>query len=279
MVQEKASDISMKPEEAPEALYVYGVAAAGQFETRGIGGSLVYTIALRDICALVHECPAQPYQSPDINVVGGWVRSHQEVLEKARESLNRVLPMRFNVIVSRRNGAAPAELVREWLAQDYALLKAEMEKIAGLNEYAVQVFYDPAVVGRRLAAEISAKLPATANSGGSAYMRRLSVERSLKAEMEKLGGELFKDFLKRIERHCRSVAVEKPKSASGNMVMLLNLSCLVSPDRVSCLGEELDAIERTDGFSVHFSGPWLPYSFVSQGMGGIRDAAGKSDPG
>ncbi|HEX7474725.1 MAG TPA: GvpL/GvpF family gas vesicle protein, partial [Dehalococcoidales bacterium] len=47
-------------------------------------------------------------------------------------------------------------------------------------------------------------------------------------------------------------------------VMLLNLSCLVAKDKVAGLGEELEKINNMEGFSVHFSGPWPPYSFVAR---------------
>jgi hypothetical protein len=46
--------------------------------------------------------------------------------------------------------------------------------------------------------------------------------------------------------------------------MLLNLSCLVARDKVDSLGKELEAINNMNGFSVHFSGPWPPYSFVAK---------------
>jgi hypothetical protein len=47
-------------------------------------------------------------------------------------------------------------------------------------------------------------------------------------------------------------------------VMLLNLSCLVAREKVDSLGKELEEINNMDGFSVHFSGPWPPYSFVAK---------------
>jgi len=46
--------------------------------------------------------------------------------------------------------------------------------------------------------------------------------------------------------------------------MLLNLSCLVAREKVDSLGTELEEINNMDGFSVHFSGPWPPYSFVAK---------------
>ena len=50
----------------------------------------------------------------------------------------------------------------------------------------------------------------------------------------------------------------------NDRVMLLNLSCLVAKNKVTGLGAELENIDALEGFSVHFSGPWPPYSFVAK---------------
>jgi hypothetical protein len=57
--------------------------------------------------------------------------------------------------------------------------------------------------------------------------------------------------------------VEKTKKMDEEKQMLVNLSCLVDMERYKALGEELEKIEQMDGFSVRFTGPWPPYSFVS----------------
>lgn len=58
--------------------------------------------------------------------------------------------------------------------------------------------------------------------------------------------------------------------------MLLNLSCLVSKGKVDSLGEELEKINNMEGFSVRFTGPWSPYSFVAKP--GIATPAVKEEP-
>ena len=44
--------------------------------------------------------------------------------------------------------------------------------------------------------------------------------------------------------------------------MIMNLSCLVAREKYLELGEELGSINGMAGFSVRFTGPWPPYSFV-----------------
>ncbi len=46
--------------------------------------------------------------------------------------------------------------------------------------------------------------------------------------------------------------------------MVANLSCLVKKNRLPELGETLAIIQQHDGFTVDFTGPWPPYSFVGQ---------------
>jgi hypothetical protein len=101
-------------------------------------------------------------------------------------------------------------------------------------------------------------------SAGTAYLYRQKVERAVKAEIERLANDWFKDFYARVKQHCDDIVVEKTRKAGRNKVMLLNLSCLVAGERANNLGEELEKIDNMEGFSVHFSGPWPPYSFVGK---------------
>jgi hypothetical protein len=57
--------------------------------------------------------------------------------------------------------------------------------------------------------------------------------------------------------------VEKTKRTGHDSRMIMNLSCLVDRDKSTELGEELESIDKMEGFSVRFTGPWPPYSFVS----------------
>jgi len=58
-----------------EGRYVYCVADAGERVSLGgigIEGNEVYTIPYEDISVVVHNCPAEPYQSDDQEVVKAW---------------------------------------------------------------------------------------------------------------------------------------------------------------------------------------------------------------
>ncbi len=260
--------------------YAYGVAAGGktiEFGRIGIDNCRVYSIPYKDICAIVQRCPQEPYQSSDGNVVMAWVKTHQQVIEAARKQLGTVIPLGFDTIIRPGNGIADTDqVVRDWLKEEYGNLTAVMEKIHGRNEYGVQVFYDPGVMDanlfernellRQIKGEIATKSP------GMAYMYRQKLEKAVRSEKQKLTDELFQDFCGRIKRHSDDAIVDKTRIACEGKVMLLNVSCLVSDEKIESLGEELEKIENTQGFSVRFCGPWPPYSFVAKAS---APAAGK----
>jgi hypothetical protein len=255
-----------------EGRYLYGVAVSGKTISLGpvgIDGGEVYSIAYEGLSAIVHDCPAAPYQSPDERTVKNWVGAHQSVLDQVQRECGTVIPMGFDTILHSKDAAIlPGQVVKDWLKEDYKRLQGIAEKIKGRDEYGVQITYVPGLLAKQISDE-SHKLQGIRekiahSSQGTAYMYMQKLEKTIKAEMEKLAEEWFKDFYGKIKSYCDDVVVEKTKKVEGNKVMLLNLSCLVTRERVISLGEELEKINNTEGFSVHFSGPWPPYSFVTK---------------
>jgi hypothetical protein len=257
--------------------YVYGVAAWGKkiwLGPIGLEGSDVYTIPYEDISAIVHSCSTEPYQSTDDEMVKSWVRTHQSVLDAAGKQLGVVIPLGFDTILQPRDDAtSPDQVVRDWLKSDYNRLREVMRKIEGKDEYAVQVSYEPELIVRQISEQSEEirkiKEERAAKSPGMAYMYKQRLERVVKAETERLADEWFRDFYGRIMKHSDDIVVEKTRKLN-NGVMFLNLSCLVAGEKVEGLGRELEEINNTDGFSVHFSGPWPPYSFVAKPVVTVR---------
>jgi len=252
-----------------EGKYVYCVADARETKSLGkigIEGHKVHTIPHKDICAVVHSCPAQPYQSDDQEVVEAWVMTHQKVIDAAWERWSTVLPLSFDTIIRGEAEKSAEQNVKDWLKQEYEDIKRRIEKVRGKAEYGVQVFWEPKVIAqsltstspeiKRLAEEIKTK------PKGLAYMYRQRLENLMKHEMETKADEYFKDFYGRIRKYTDDVRVEKTKKAEPGSQMIMSLSCLVYRDRYTELGEELEKINRRRGFTVRFTGPWPPYSFV-----------------
>lgn len=275
-VAEEETPAVSEREEAVEAQdkgrYVYGI-ASGKETVRlgqiGIEGNEVYTIPYRDLCAIVHSCPPEPYQSNDDEIVKSWAKAHQNVLDKAKEKFGTVIPLGFDVILQPKDDTiSPNQVVKDWLREDYERLCTVMEKIRDKEEYGIQISYDPKAMTeliaeqseevRRIKEEMATKSP------GMAYMYKQKLEKAVKAEMERLADEWFKDFYSRIKQYSDDIEVGKVKKAEKDKVMLLNLSCLVAKDKADSLGEELEKINNMEGFSVRFTGPWPPYSFVAK---------------
>ena len=249
--------------------YLYCVADSGERVSLGpigINGSKVYAIPYRDICAVVHECPAEPYQSTDREVVNSWVLAHQKVVDEAWERWGTVLPLGFDTIVMDKDGVGPEENVRNWLKNDYDKLKSKIEKVRGEAEYGVQIFWEPQVIVQSLA-KTSPEIrqfeeEMKSQPKGIAYLYKQRLENALKRELESKADRCFKDFYERIRKLVDDIAVEKTKPGGQNTQMIMNLSCLLPRDKSAELGEELERINSMGGFSVRFTGPWPPYSFV-----------------
>jgi len=255
-----------------DARYVYGIADKGVAVSLGpIGfeGNEVYTIPYEDVCAIVHDCPAQPYKSDDDEMVKGWVLTHQKVLDAAVERFETVLPMGFDTIIQRKDEADLEQVVKDWLEENYDDLQEKMARVRGKQEFGVQILWDPKVIARQIT-ETSEEIKALdeemkSKPKGTAYMYKQKLEKLLKQKMEERADECFKEFYARIKEHVDEIVVEKTKRIEEDKQMLMNLSCLVRKDKVEELGEELEGIEGMEGFSVRFTGPWSPYSFVTPG--------------
>jgi len=253
--------------------YVYGIAKGSSnlmLGPIGLDGRDVYTIPYLDIIAIVHDCPSKPYQSSDDEVVKSWVKNHQKVLDAAKERFGTIIPMGFDTIFQPKdNVTAPEQVVKDWLKENHERLRTIMERVEGKDEYVVQVSYEPGVIAEQVSeqSEEIRRLKedmAAAKAPGAVYLYRQKLEKALRAETDRLADRWFRDFFEKIKSHTDDIVVERTKKLDKNKAMLLNLSCLIARDKVAGLGEELEKIEHEEGFSVHFSGPWPPYSFVAK---------------
>jgi len=230
----------------------------------GIEGSQVYTIPYKDLCAVVHNCPAQPYESKDKKVVESWIIAHEETIETAWKRLGTVLPLGFDTII-KADEEDPEEVVKAWLKEDYQSLEEKLNKVKGQVEYGVQISWDTKIITReliekdpelkRLEQEITSK------PKGVAYMYKQKLEKLIRGKLEKEAERCFKEFYETIKHCTDEVKVEKLKKEDEPRQMLMNLSCLADKDDRT-LGGELEKFNNREGFFVRFIGPWPPYSFV-----------------
>lgn len=269
---DRASQTRRRPAPAPSSAvepsgqYVYCVARASEevnLGAIGIEGSAVYTVAQSDLCAVVHDCAAHPYQSHDAEVVAAWVLAHHRVVDAAWKRWGAVLPLRFNTVIS--GGSVGArEALRVWLATTSSL-RPRLDALAGKAEYGVQVFWDIKRVSKEVA-QASPEIRAieqeiASSSRGAAYMYRQRVERLLKREIESRATDVVEAVYARLARCADNIHVEKTTRCGEERQMLMNLSCLVSAETCPTLEGELKTVAETDGYSVRVAGPLPPYSF------------------
>jgi hypothetical protein len=254
--------------ECAEGRYVYCIADSGadmSLGRIGIEDAEVYAIPYDEVCAVVHDCSAKPYVSEDEDKVKGWVQAHQRVLDVAMEKFGAVVPLAFDTIVRSEGNTPPDETVKEWLKNDIERLREKLDRVNGKQEFGVQILYDPAVIGKLIAQESDTiremEAGLATQKPGTAYINRQRLEKAVKEEIEKATEERFREFYAEINNHVEDIKVEKTRRC-GHETMLMNLSCLVSKEKVDALGDELEKISTTHGFSVRFTGPWAPNSFV-----------------
>lgn len=233
----------------------------------GIEDNEVYTIPYKDLSVVVHNCPAKPYKSEDEKIMKNWVMVHQNVIDIVWERFGTVLPFGFDTIIRGNEGSGPEENIKNWLKEDYDNLKGKIEKIRGKAEYGVQVFWEPKVIVQKVTKESPEikKLAEEINSKpkGLAYMYKQKLENLIKKEMERKAEQYFKEFYERIRSCVDDIKVEKTKKViKEDKQMLMNLSCLLPKGNSKKLGDELEKISNMEGYSVRFTGPWPPYSFV-----------------
>ncbi len=268
-----SGDASRNAVSGRNARYIYAVAAIGQtpeFNRIGIESNRVYTITYQDICAIVHDCPQEPYQSNEHPVVEAWVKAHHRVIEQAKRCYGAVIPLSFDTIVRPRDGASADQVVEDWLKNERDRLLAILEKVKGKDEYGIQILFDTRILTERIqeASEDVRRTRELANtkSPGIAYMYRQKMEKALRSELDSITAARANEFYYSIKAHADEIVVEKPGKVGRDKVMLLNLSCLVDEAHIAALGDNLEKINGMEGFSVHFSGPWPPYSFVGNVM-------------
>ena len=251
--------------------YLYAITGSDktiQLGPIGIENASVYTIASNGLSAVVHACTSQPYQSSDLEIARGWLLTHQHVVEAAFEQLGDVIPAGFDTIINGEGALNPDETVQIWLNTEHDALISKLDRISGKQEYGVQIFWDSKQIAARIATENevirSLNEAIRSKPEGAAYMYRQKLADMLKNEIEQAADRHFQSFYQVVQPVADMLRIEKIRHSSETEAdqMIMNLSCLLSPENQLRLGQELESIEKMEGFSVKFTGPWPPYSFV-----------------
>jgi len=85
-----------------------------------------------------------------------------------------------------------------------------------------------------------------------------------KITREKKVESIFIEIYQSVKELCEDVRIEKINKTTEGQLTIANFSCLAAVEKEVLLGQLLSEIERSEGFSVEFTGPWPPYSFVNK---------------
>lgn len=231
----------------------------------GIEGSEVYSIGYKGLGAFIHDCQPSPYVVEQGGVPAAWVLAHHAVVDAVFKRYGTVLPLTFNTIIKADNGSARKNL-EAWLDREYALLRGKIDALMEKAEYSIQLFWEPPVVARNVAAAIPeiAQLEEQikATSPGVAFMYRQKRERLLKKQIETLLSEEFWRVYNGLSHLVDNIQIGKVTPGDGGQShMLMNLSCLIATGKYADLVAELNHTDNGAGFSARLVGPLPPYSF------------------
>ncbi len=248
------------------ARYVYCVVPGEvrDWDVHGLDERPVRAICAAGLTALVHDCPATPYQGDDEERVKVWVLAHGDVVDAAWERTGTVLPMSFDRIVKPGDGLDGDEQVGRWLTEEGDAFRATLERLRGKVELGVQLLWLPRAIAEAVAAsdaqvqELQAEL--AGKSKGAAYFVQQKIEKALRRALTARAEEDYRACFRQITALFPDVCVNELKKLPDRQ-MILNLSVLVPRERVAELGALLAGFQ-SDGVEVRFTGPWPPYSFV-----------------
>jgi len=251
-----------------EARYLYLVARTGQeasLGSIGIQKNDVYTVAYKDIAAIVHACEAKPYHTEDKKLAEDWVLEHSYVIDQATKMFGTVLPFSFDVIIK-----GDDDEVKDWLCKDYEILAGELLRMQETAEYSIQIYCDQACLENLVLANnqelVDLKSRIENEPKGKAYLLKRNLEMKLKdqtyAEVGRLADQFFSEIKPLVEELKAAGKSSWTADKYKDKKLLATFCCRVSDEAVKRLGEVLEEINGKEGFSVRFTGPWAPFSFV-----------------
>jgi hypothetical protein len=218
-------------------LYVYALTGSfsGSLRAAGLHGAPLRAIAGGPLEAIYSEHAVAP--EPDEKLL--W--AHEQVVEDLMESSN-ILPMRFGSTVENRE--ALAALLRERREE----FMAALERVRGAVELSVRAQLPVATETD------SGTRPAWRSQPGTAYL----LERARRQRHSEDAAELVHRPLVALAR------TSAPKAGAG-APGAFKAAYLVDEEAVAAFGERVGELNSTlPDTKVSCTGPWPPYSFVSE---------------
>ena len=236
--------------------YLYALVPGGQnlnYESLGINGTRVYTIAEPDLAAVVSDVPNQKIRPERRHFA-----AHQAVLKKLAQDDGAVLPMSFGMI---SNGS---KAVRQILSRNRKAVIEQLRLVSGKVEMGLR---------RCLGCAQYIRIPGKYAPRTETARDRLVRSDRIPTHDEKIEiGRLFETILTS-DRDLHAAKVEEALAGQCYAIKrnkcreereAMNLVCLVGRNDIKKF--ESGVFEAAslfdDNFSFDYNGPWAPHNFV-----------------
>jgi hypothetical protein len=236
--------------------YIYGIVEEPQlrrFSFPGVGEADVYTINHQRIAAIVSDI-----EFSEIDPTRKNVHAHTVVQDELLKEYT-LLPMGFGMV------AASEDEVRGLLEKNYEGLTSELNRLTGMIEVELKVFWDQEAIIKEIQSESQelSRLKAKVNAASSPIEVR-----NLLVEAGKLVESIVQDWKTRYAELVYAILQELSYEAKMNNPLglknLLNASFLIDKSRESEFKEQVYKLDSKFQGKLNFKyvGPMPPYNFV-----------------
>lgn len=272
--------------------YAYGIVGKStkQLDILGIDQkNKVYPVEKGDICVVVSKIDTDKFQDEikkllsKLTKTPGAVpseteeilRGHEDVLDTLMK-LTPVVPFKFGTIL--KDEEAVSKMLREYEEK----FKKLLSKFTGKEEWGIKVYTDSQkfknyLIKRDQKLKELAYFRAPARKQGApyplgqgrTYLLGRKIEEKIEEEMTRRLSEIAEIIFRQAERLVFEARRGKtlPRKLTGKeKEMILNCACLLEKERVGSFHKQIKTfIEKyqSQGVDLEISGPWPPYSFVS----------------
>jgi hypothetical protein len=236
--------------------YIYGIVEEPQprrFSFTGVGEADVYTINHQKIAAIVSDI-----EFSEIDPTRKNVHAHTVVQDELLKEYT-LLPMGFGMV------STSEDEVRGLLERNYSGLTSELNRLTGMIEVELKVFWEQEAVINELQGENQelSRLKAKINAASSPIEAQ-----NLLAMAGKLVENIVQDWKTRYAELVYAILQELSYEAKMNNPVgiknLLNASFLIDKSRESEFKEQVYTLDSKFQGKVNFKyvGPMPPYNFV-----------------
>src|SRR5262245_703462 len=212
---------------------------------------IVATVALSDYGA----GPVERRLS-DLDWVSRCAMAHEAVVEDAARS-GPVIPMKLFTLFS------SDERARAHVARKRAKIARLLEFVAGRQEWAVRVSVDE----RRAARRLADRAPASAPASGTGFLLRKRAERDAARHALEDTARQAERIFEELAQVATDARRRTPVVSTTAIRVVLDAAFLV-PDKAARAFRKIAAehakARAGDGVEVSLTGPWPPYTFVSE---------------